>query len=175
MSRRFFLALSWTRSSWRGIKNLFRWRQRESKKPCEHGAENGKQKFNQTRRRSDNRSTRVDCHIYRRNKYFQRRHVLWKHEKEYCTSVRRLQSWYLEKYKAELHLTAFLQQKLRNFEFWSIFLFKYDKQEKNKGKEYEPGSLQTYRNGLRIYFHQLAVECSSAVKFYKWKHQSFWI
>ena len=50
-------------------------RQREARKSSEHGPENGKRKFNQTRRRSDNgRSARVDCHIYRkRNKYRQSR------------------------------------------------------------------------------------------------------
>ena len=42
-------------------------RQREARKSSEHGPENGKRKFNQTRRRSDNgRSARVDCHIYRK-------------------------------------------------------------------------------------------------------------
>ena len=50
-------------------------RQREARKSSEHGPENGKRKFNQTRRRSDNgRSARVDCHIYRkRNKCRQSR------------------------------------------------------------------------------------------------------
>ena len=48
---------------------------------------NTAQKFNQTRRRSDNgRSARVHCHIQKKK------------------SVRRLQSWYLEKYKTELNL-----------------------------------------------------------------------
>ena len=43
----------------------------KTRKSCEHGPENGKPKFNQTKRRSDNGgSARVDCHIYRR------RHVL---------------------------------------------------------------------------------------------------
>ena len=43
----------------------------KARKSCEHFPDNGKKKFNQTRRRSDNRrSARVDCHIYRRrNKY----------------------------------------------------------------------------------------------------------
>ena len=47
----------------------------KARKSSEHGPENGKRKFNQTRRRSDNgRSARVDCHIYRkRNKYRQSR------------------------------------------------------------------------------------------------------
>ena len=35
-----------------------------------YGPENGKRKFNQTRRRSDNgRSARVDCHIYRKRNH----------------------------------------------------------------------------------------------------------
>ena len=48
----------------------------KTRKSCEHGPENGKPKFNQTKRRSDNGgSAGVDCHIYRRrNKYLQRRH-----------------------------------------------------------------------------------------------------
>ena len=47
----------------------------KARKSCEHCPDNGKKKFNQTRRRSDNRrSARVDCHIYRRrNKYLQSR------------------------------------------------------------------------------------------------------
>ena len=39
----------------------------KARKSSEHGPENSKRKFNQTRRRSDNgRSARVDCHIYRK-------------------------------------------------------------------------------------------------------------
>ena len=39
----------------------------KARKYSEHGPENGKRKFNQTRRRSDNgRSARVDCHKYRK-------------------------------------------------------------------------------------------------------------
>ena len=47
----------------------------KARKSCKHGPENGKRKFNQTKRGSDNgRSARVDCHIYRkRNKYRQSR------------------------------------------------------------------------------------------------------
>ena len=36
----------------------------KTRKSCEHSPENGKPKFNQTKRRSDNGgSARVDCHI----------------------------------------------------------------------------------------------------------------
>ena len=42
----------------------------KARKSSEHGPENGKRKFNQTRRRSDNgRSARVDCHIYRKRNH----------------------------------------------------------------------------------------------------------
>ena len=59
-----------------GQRNTIYHRDNEkARKSSEHGPENGKRKFNQTRRRSDNgRSARVDCHIYRkRNKYRQSR------------------------------------------------------------------------------------------------------
>ena len=40
---------------------------KKTRKSCEHGPENGKPKFNQTKRRSDNGGRAgVDCHIYRR-------------------------------------------------------------------------------------------------------------
>ena len=42
----------------------------KARKSSEHGPENGKRKFNQTRRRSDNgRSAKVDCHIYRKRNH----------------------------------------------------------------------------------------------------------
>ena len=79
----------------------------KTRRSCEHGPENGKPKSNQTKRRSDNGgSTRVDCHIYRRrNKYLQRRHGPWKHEKEYA-AWNRPESWYLQKHKTELNLNS---------------------------------------------------------------------
>ena len=40
VSHRFFPVSKWTTNSWRGIK---------ARKSCEHGPENGKKKFNQTR------------------------------------------------------------------------------------------------------------------------------
>ena len=61
MNRRFLLVLSWTSNSRRGIKNLSLPTTRKQKKSCEPGPENGKPKFNQTKRRSDNGgSARVD-------------------------------------------------------------------------------------------------------------------
>ena len=74
-------------------------------------------------------------------------------KKSTSTSVRRLQSWYLEKYKTELNLnsisTTEAPQLLKHF-----FVEIRQTGKENKGKEYEPGSLQTYRNGLRRYFLQ---------------------
>ena len=74
-------------------------------------------------------------------------------KKNTSTSVRRLQSWYLEKYKKELNLnsisTTEAPQLLKHF-----FVEIRQTGKENKGKEYEPGSLQTYRNVLRRYFLQ---------------------
>ena len=54
-----------------GQRNTIYHRDNEkARKSSEHGPENGKRKFNQTRRRSDNgRSARVDCHIYRKRNH----------------------------------------------------------------------------------------------------------
>ena len=44
-------------------------RDEKARKSCEHGPENGKQKFNQTRRgREKGKSARVDCHTSRKKK-----------------------------------------------------------------------------------------------------------
>ena len=57
-----------------GQRNIIYHRDNDkARKSSEHGPENGKRKFNQTRWRSDNgRSARISCHIYRKiNKYRQ--------------------------------------------------------------------------------------------------------
>ena len=76
-----------------------------------------------------------------------------KTKKGTSTSVCRWQSWYLEKYKTELNLnsisTTEAPQLLKHF-----FVEIRQTGKENKGKEYEPGSLQTYRHGLRRYFLQ---------------------
>ena len=73
-------------------------------------------------------------------------------QKSTSTAVRRLQSWYLAKYKTELNLNSISKaeapQLLNHFFFVEIRKTKKD----DEGKEYEPGSLQTYHNGLRRYF-----------------------
>ena len=75
-------------------------------------------------------------------------------KKSTSTSVRRLQSWYFEKYKTELKLnsisTTEAPQLLKHF--FVVEIRQTGKE--NKGKEYEPDSLQIYRNGLRRYFLQ---------------------
>ena len=72
-------------------------------------------------------------------------------KKSTCTSVRRLQSWYMEKYQTELNLNSISKTEaprlLKHF-----FVEIRQTTNENKGKEYEPGTLQTYRNGLRRYF-----------------------
>ena len=77
-------------------------------------------------------------------------------KKNTSTSVRRLQSWYLQKYKTELNLnsisTTEAPQLLKHF-----FLLKYDKQEKKTKAN----------NTSRAHYRR------TAVNFYKWKHQSF--
>ena len=69
--------------------------------------------------------------------------------KSTSTSVRRLQSWYLEKHKTELNLnsisTTEASQLLKHF--FVVEIRQTGKE--NKVKEYEPGLLQTYCNGLR--------------------------
>ena len=69
-------------------------------------------------------------------------------KKSTSTSVRRLQSWFKEKHGKQINLDAISKQEalqlLKHF-----FLEIRQTTKENKGKEYEPGTLQTYRNGLR--------------------------
>ena len=74
-------------------------------------------------------------------------------KKSTSTSVRRLQSWHLEKYKTELNLNSISTTEALQF-LKHFFVEIRQTGKENKGKEYEPGSLQTYRNGLRRYFLQ---------------------
>ena len=72
-------------------------------------------------------------------------------KKSTATSARRFQSWYVEKYKSELNLNTISKTEapllLKHF-----FIEIRQTTKESKGKEYEPGSLQTYRNGLQRYF-----------------------
>ncbi|KAK3753088.1 hypothetical protein QZH41_001787 [Actinostola sp. cb2023] len=67
------------------------------------------------------------------------------------TSIRRFKSWYEEKHGIEPDLNTVSKkeapQLLKHF-----FLEIRQTGNDNRGKEYEPGTLQTYRNGLRRYF-----------------------
>jgi len=88
-------------------------------------------------------------------------------------SVRRLQSWFKEKHGKQINLDVISKQEapqlLKHF-----FLEIRRTTKENKGKEYEPGTLQTYRNGLRRYFPErpcppvvdnFDLEKSSAIEF----------
>ncbi|KAK3736572.1 hypothetical protein QZH41_003146 [Actinostola sp. cb2023] len=81
-------------------------------------------------------------------------------QKSTNVAVRRFKSWYKEKYGEELNLEQISKNEapklLKHF-----FLEIRQTTKENKGKEYEPGTLQTYRNGLRRYF--LERQCPPAV------------
>ena len=81
-------------------------------------------------------------------------------KKSTSTSVRRLQSWFKEKHGKQINLDAISKQEapqlLKHF-----FLEIGQTTKQNKGKEYEPGTLQTYRNSFRRYF--LERSCPPAV------------
>ena len=72
-------------------------------------------------------------------------------KKSTASAIRRLQAWYKERHGSDLDLNKISKkeapQLLKHF-FVEIRQTTKD----GKGKEYEPGSLQTYRNGLRRYF-----------------------
>ena len=81
-------------------------------------------------------------------------------KKSTSTSLRRLQSWFKEKHGKQINLNAISKQEAP--QLLKHFLLEIGQTTKeNKGKEYEPGTLQTYRNGLRRYF--LERPCSPAV------------
>ena len=90
-------------------------------------------------------------------------------KKSTSTSVRRLQSWFKEKHGKQINLDAISKQEapqlLKHF-----FLEIRQTTKENRGKEYEPGTLQTYRNGLRRYF--LERPCSPAVDNFDLKKSS---
>ena len=68
-----------------------------------------------------------------------------------ATAVRRFRSWYEEKHHKELDLNKVSKQEAPQL-LTHFFLEIRQTGKENKGKEYKPGSLQTYRNGLRRYF-----------------------
>ena len=84
-----------------------------------------------------------------------------------------MQSWFKEKHGKQINLDVFSKQEapqlLKHF-----FLEIRQTTKENKGKGYQPGTLQTYRNGLRRYFlgrpcppavDNLDLEKSSAIEF----------
>ncbi|KAK3755679.1 hypothetical protein QZH41_000644 [Actinostola sp. cb2023] len=66
-------------------------------------------------------------------------------------AVRRLKAWYEEKHGQQIDLDQVSKQNAP--ELLKHFFIEIRQTSNNsKGKEYEPGTLQTYRNGLRRYF-----------------------
>ncbi|KAK3745276.1 hypothetical protein QZH41_003740 [Actinostola sp. cb2023] len=68
-----------------------------------------------------------------------------------ATAVRRLEKWYKEKHGEDLDLNTIGKEEAPSL-LKHFFLEIRQMGNGNKEKEYEPGSLQTYRNGLRRYF-----------------------
>lgn len=72
-------------------------------------------------------------------------------KKSTATAVRRLCSWYEEKFQKQLDPDKISKEEAP--ELLKYFFLEIRKTKKGfKGEEYEPSSLQTYRNGLRRYF-----------------------
>ena len=77
-------------------------------------------------------------------------------KKSTSTSVRRLQSWFKEKHGKQINLDAISKQEVPQLlKHFSLEIRQTTKE--NKGKEYEPGTLQNYRNGLRSTFWSVHV------------------
>ena len=64
------------------------------------------------------------------------------------TAIRRLQQWYISKYVSELQLNKISKKDVPQLLKYFFVEIRQTTKEKKRG-EYEPDSLQTYRNGLR--------------------------
>ena len=72
-------------------------------------------------------------------------------KKSRSTAVRHLESWYVAKYETGLDLNSISKtEELQLLKH--VFIEIRNTKKDDEGKEYEPGPLQTYRNGLRRYF-----------------------
>ena len=67
------------------------------------------------------------------------------------TAVRRLKSWYLQRYGKALNLST-VTKETANSLLTHFFLEIRDTRKGKENAEYEPGTLTTYRNALRRYF-----------------------
>ena len=108
VSRRFFLVLNWTTNSRRGIKNLFRSRQRENKKILWTRPRKWQAKVQLNKLRSDTEEVPGSIVTYTGeeiNTFKDDIAPQWKHEKGYA-ACNRPESWYLENYKTELNLNS---------------------------------------------------------------------
>ena len=88
--------------------------------------------------------------------------TIWfpKTPKKYEYVRTRLQSWFKEKHSKQINLDAVSKQEAPQL-LKRFFLEVRQATKENRGKEYEPGILQTYRNGLRRYF--LESPCPPAI------------
>ena len=71
-------------------------------------------------------------------------------KKSASTSVHRLQSWLKEKHGKQINLNTISKQEAP--QLLKHFFLEIRPTKENKGKEYKPGTLQTYCNGLQRYF-----------------------
>ena len=67
------------------------------------------------------------------------------------TAVRRLMTWHIQRYGKPLNLSTVTKQTANSI-LKHFFLEVRDTRKGKEGEEYEPGTLTTYRNGLRRYF-----------------------
>ena len=67
------------------------------------------------------------------------------------TAVRRLMTWHIQRYGKPLNLSTVTKQTANNI-LKHFFLEIRDTRRGKEGEEYKPGTLTTYRNGLRRYF-----------------------
>ena len=113
----------------------------------------GKEKMAKGRGRDPNKSRNCSIAPYTKDELeaFQENMASENTKKSTSTAVRRLESWYVAKYGTGLDLNSI--SKTEAPELLQHFFVEIRKTKKDdEGKEYEPGSLQTYRNGLRRYF-----------------------
>ena len=82
---------------------------------------------------------------------FERKQVAKNTTKLTDSAVRRLSSWYLERYGKQIKLSEINKDKAADL-LKHFFLEIRDTRKETAGEEYEPATLTAYRNGLRRYF-----------------------
>ena len=82
---------------------------------------------------------------------FAKRQKAFNTERGTNTAVRRLMTWHIQRYGKPLNLSTVTKQTANSI-LKHFFLEVRDTRKGKEGEEYEPGTLTTYRNGLRRYF-----------------------